>query len=133
MVFQVHSSRTSNGTSSIRAQKPVEVAKMMKAGRPCVKSRFRLMRRCLVIGSDTAPVREVLNQGANGHLVSPFDTQAVATKSLVAMQTPPHPASVLRHQALRTAQAGYRISSGIAAMASICFTDNKVLETRHAA
>lgn len=88
---------------------------------------------CLVIGSDTVPVREVLNRGTNGQLVDPFDTQAIAAQALAAVPTPLDQFTAQRQQAVRTVQASYRISAGTAAMASICFADNTVLETRHAA
>lgn len=35
---------------------------------------------CLIVGSDTAPVREVIKDGENGLLVGFFDVQAIASK-----------------------------------------------------
>ncbi|MCY0913209.1 glycosyltransferase family 4 protein [Massilia antarctica] len=43
---------------------------------------------CLVIGSDTAPVTEVLRDGDNGLLVDFFDTAAIADKVCQAMRDP---------------------------------------------
>ncbi len=52
---------------------------------------------CLVIGSDTAPVTEVLRDGENGLLVDFFDAKSVADRVLDALSRPE------AHGALRTA------------------------------
>ena len=43
---------------------------------------------CVVIGSDTAPVREVLEDGETGLLVPFFDTDAIADRVVEALETP---------------------------------------------
>ncbi|MGA4632439.1 glycosyltransferase family 4 protein [Pseudomonas solani] len=67
---------------------------------------------CLIIGSDTAPVREVIEDGRNGLLVDFFDTERIAEKALQALAEPER-FQALRRQAVVTAQ-GYSTDSGIA-------------------
>ncbi|QLH66023.1 glycosyltransferase family 4 protein [Aeromonas veronii] len=43
---------------------------------------------CLIVGSDTAPVREVINDGENGLLVGFFDTDSIAERVLSALDAP---------------------------------------------
>ncbi|MDD2761197.1 MAG: glycosyltransferase family 4 protein [Methylomonas sp.] len=61
---------------------------------------------CLVLGSDTPPVREVLRHGENGMMFPFFDTQAMAAMAIAVLAQPE------AYQALRTAarssvQLGY--------------------------
>lgn len=35
---------------------------------------------CLIVGSDTEPVREVIRNGATGHLVNFYDRDAIASR-----------------------------------------------------
>ncbi|WCD81320.1 glycosyltransferase family 4 protein [Pseudomonas sp. TUM22785] len=67
---------------------------------------------CLIIGSDTAPVREVIEDGRNGLLVDFFDGERVAEKALQALAEPER-FQALRRQAVVTAR-GYSTDSGIA-------------------
>ena len=67
---------------------------------------------CLIIGSDTAPVREVIEDGRNGLLVDFFDGERIAEKALQALAEPER-FQVLRRQAVVTAR-GYSTDSGIA-------------------
>jgi glycosyltransferase involved in cell wall biosynthesis len=43
---------------------------------------------CVVVGSDTAPVAEVITDGVNGHLVDFFDPNAWADKLIAIMADP---------------------------------------------
>ena len=43
---------------------------------------------CLIVGSDTAPVREVIEHGRNGLLVNFFDPKAIAEEVVMALEHP---------------------------------------------
>lgn len=60
---------------------------------------------CLVVGSDTAPVREVIN-GQNGLLVPFFDSDELAEQVIGAMARP-RQYHAIRAQARRTAVERY--------------------------
>lgn len=67
---------------------------------------------CLVIGSKTAPVEEVITHGRNGLLVDFFDTTAMA-EQVVAVLDPSDPQlQLLRQQARLDATAGYSFAQG---------------------
>lgn len=68
---------------------------------------------CLLIGSDTAPVREVIRHGENGYLVDFFDPSAIADRTLEALHNPRNQLP-LRVAARRTAQ-DYSVAKGLAA------------------
>lgn len=61
---------------------------------------------CLVIGSDTAPVREVITHGQNGLLVPFFDIRRLAATAIDALGDP-HRYMALRQQARASASAGF--------------------------
>ena len=67
---------------------------------------------CLLVASDTAPVREVIRHGENGWLVDFFDAKSLVEYVLYALSNPPE-AAVLRANAQRSAQA-YSTEKGIA-------------------
>lgn len=61
---------------------------------------------CLVIGSDTAPVRDVIRPGVNGLLVDFFDTNRLADQ-IVEVCRKPQAYAPLRTAARRTVVSGY--------------------------
>jgi glycosyltransferase involved in cell wall biosynthesis len=61
---------------------------------------------CLVIGSRTAPVEEVIEDGSNGYLVDFFDTEAMAERIRDALEDPAAGARV-RRNARRTVVETY--------------------------
>ncbi|KQZ54418.1 MULTISPECIES: glycosyltransferase family 4 protein [unclassified Ensifer] len=67
----------------------------------------------LVIGSDTAPMQEVLSSGRNGLLVPFFDTDALAEAISGALQQP-EKYSDLRAAARRTVEQRFRLGDCIA-------------------
>ena len=74
---------------------------------------------CLLVGSDTAPVREVLRDGENGHLVDFFDVQGIAHKVLEVLHSPQRQVA-LRAEARETA-ARYGVRRGVEAYRSLLF------------
>ncbi|MFO1226856.1 glycosyltransferase family 4 protein [Roseateles sp.] len=88
---------------------------------------------CLVIGSDTAPVREVLEDGVNGRLVNALDPDHVARRVSDALASSHESAAPLRHHAARTAHSGYSTSTGLSAFAQICLGERPPLKVRHVA
>ena len=67
---------------------------------------------CLVIGSKTAPVEEVIRDGENGLLVDFFGWDAIAMRVLEALETP-HTFSPLRAQARDEIRERYCHSKGL--------------------
>lgn len=67
---------------------------------------------CLVIASDTAPVREVIADGDNGLLVPFFSPEAIAARAIEALADPVRLAP-LRERARRGIVARYDFSSSI--------------------
>lgn len=61
---------------------------------------------CVVVGSDTAPLREVIRHGENGLLVDFFDPDALADQ-VAAVLADPASFDSLRQQARRTIVEGY--------------------------
>lgn len=69
---------------------------------------------CLVIGSRTAPVEEVIGDGKNGLLVNFFDDKAIADRILDALETP-HCFDLLREQARVDVLQRYTVQRAIEA------------------
>ena len=67
---------------------------------------------CLLVASDTPPVREMIRHGENGWLVNFFDGKALVERVLHALSVPPE-AAALRAEARRSMQA-YSAKNGIA-------------------
>lgn len=65
---------------------------------------------CLVVGSDTAPVREVIEDGVNGLLVNFFDTQAIANRIEEALEDKAQGAA-LRQRARATIVERYALAN----------------------
>lgn len=87
---------------------------------------------CLVIGSDTVPVREVLKDGINGRLVRPFDSHALAGVSLQGLASR-NGAAALRSKAAATAKENYSITAGLRAFEAACFGTTSIEEIRRVA
>lgn len=66
---------------------------------------------CLIVGSDTAPVKEVIEQGRNGLLVNFFDSKAIAEEVVMALE---HPADVMpiRERARRLSNELFGVAQG---------------------
>lgn len=68
---------------------------------------------CLVIGSRTAPVEEIIKHGHNGWLVDFFDATAMADRVVDSLENPAQQMP-LRRQAQRDVQARYPRRAGLA-------------------
>jgi len=68
---------------------------------------------CVLVASDTAPVRELVRNGHNGHLVGFFDVDALAARVLQVLDAPDAQVA-LRTAARRTAQ-DYGLRQGLQA------------------
>ena len=66
---------------------------------------------CLLIGSGTGPVQEVIDDGVNGLLVDFFDTGAMADRIVEALERGPA-LQPLRHAAQRTVADRYSLAQG---------------------
>lgn len=66
---------------------------------------------CYVIGSDTAPLREVIRDGVNGRLLPFFDVDALSD-ALIAACRDPAASAPLRAEARRTVVEGYSTAKG---------------------
>jgi glycosyltransferase involved in cell wall biosynthesis len=74
---------------------------------------------CLLVGSDTAPVTEVLRDSENG-LLTPFHSpQEVARRVLEALALPGASAAALREGARRTVQAAFALDDCLAAQLAL--------------
>jgi glycosyltransferase involved in cell wall biosynthesis len=69
---------------------------------------------CYVIGSDTAPLRDAIEDGVNGRLLPFFDSEALA-EAMIAACRAPEALAPLRAAARQTAVARFSQSKGLAA------------------
>jgi glycosyltransferase involved in cell wall biosynthesis len=69
---------------------------------------------CLVLGSRTPPVEEVIEHGRNGLLVDFFDTAALAGQLAEVLAAPPERWAPLRQAARQTVLARYSVEQGCA-------------------
>lgn len=67
---------------------------------------------CVLVASDTAPVRDVIRHGENGWLVDFFDARALATRIAAVVQDPAA-SRALRLRAAATVQARYGLEDGV--------------------
>ena len=67
---------------------------------------------CLVIGSDIAPVREVIVDGKNGLLANFFNVDRIAQLASEALHDPSRFAA-MRLQARATAESAYGLEQGL--------------------
>lgn len=88
---------------------------------------------CLVIGSATAPVREVLEEGVNGWLLNAFDRDAVVAKTLEGLAMPAETAALLRSAARGASTSHYGVQAGIRAFSQICLEGVVAQKIRRAA
>jgi len=68
---------------------------------------------CLIIGADTAPVREVIRHGENGWLVDFFDYPGIAERIIETLNDPAAQ-QPLRQQARRDIATRYSLAQGLA-------------------
>lgn len=66
---------------------------------------------CLLLGSRTAPVEEVVRDGENGRLIDFFEPQKIAAAVVQALNEP-GPATLLRRQAANDIAAFYSVQTG---------------------
>jgi glycosyltransferase involved in cell wall biosynthesis len=69
---------------------------------------------CYVIGSDTAPLRDAIEDGVNGRLLPFFDVDALS-QALIAACRDPAASTAMRAAARRTAEDKFSQAKGIAA------------------
>lgn len=60
---------------------------------------------CVVVGSDTAPVREVIEDGVNGRLVGMFDAEQLVGRTVEVLELAPHQRERLSRAARQRASA----------------------------
>lgn len=76
---------------------------------------------CLVIGSDTSPVREVVKAGRSGLLFSMFAPNAVTAQALEGLTAfDSESASGIRAEALQAARSLYGIAAGNTSLENLC-------------
>lgn len=74
---------------------------------------------CLVIGSDTAPVREVVEDGVSGRVVNLFRAVEITRVAVDTLETSGRIATPIR-EAAREKALGYGIGTGACAFEAVC-------------
>jgi len=77
---------------------------------------------CLLIGSKTRPVEEVITHGENGLLVDFFDASAMAHQMVEVLQSPPHMFAPLRLRAQMDVAQRFSFAQGEQAYRSLLLT-----------
>lgn len=89
---------------------------------------------CLVIGSDTAPVREVVKHESNGMLVSLCDSEQLNLRAVEAVSTSGMSRAMeMRAEAFRSVRLGHGIIAGMNEIECICFEIAETKEIHRAA
>ncbi len=74
---------------------------------------------CVVVGSDTAPVREVIEDGVNGRLVGMFDAEQLVHRTVETLEMAPRMRERLGHAARHRA-LDYDTECGVNAAEGLC-------------
>lgn len=74
---------------------------------------------CVVVGSDTAPVREVIEDGVNGRLVGMFDAEQLVHRTVETLELAPHQRERLS-QAARIAAMEFETMHGVRTLEALC-------------
>lgn len=89
---------------------------------------------CLLIGSDTAPVREVVVHEANGRLSSLFDRKALNAHAVEVLSASGAARAMdMRTEAVRSARSNHGTATGMIEFECICFGNAKAKEIRRVA
>ncbi len=74
---------------------------------------------CVVVGSDTAPVTEVIEDGVNGRLVGMFDSEQLVGRTVETLELAPHQRERLS-QAARTQAMEFGTTRGVRTLEGFC-------------
>ena len=74
---------------------------------------------CVVVGSDTAPVREVSEDGVNGRLVGMFDVEQLVGRTVETLEMAPHQRGRLTQAAKQRASV-FGTGKGTSALEALC-------------
>ena len=74
---------------------------------------------CVVVGSDTAPVREVIEDGVNGRLAGMFDAEQLVGRTVETLELAPHQRERLS-QAARQRASAFGTDKGTEALDAVC-------------
>lgn len=74
---------------------------------------------CVVVGSDTAPVREIIEDGVNGRLVGMFDAEQLVDRTIETLEMTLHQPERLSQAAIQRASA-FGTGKGASALEALC-------------